>query len=226
MKHGALGSESGSISVSWTLDREFLTVKWVERGGPTVKRPENKGFGSKLLREVSGRQLNANIDFHWKPEGLQVTIELPAELFMRDSSSTKRQTSELEDSGRSSVHPSDQHKILLVEDEELVALELSAELSRLGWAVVGPAGTLAEARALLSKDFDAAVLDVNLRGRLVYPVAEELEKLSVPFVFCTGYEKADPEGRFPGVPVIRKPAQPKAISAALSDLLRVRPRSH
>jgi CheY-like chemotaxis protein len=108
----------------------------------------------------------------------------------------------------------------LVEDEELVALELSSELSRLGWAIVGPAATLAEAQALLSKPFDAAVLDVNLRGRAIYPVAEALEERHVPFVFCTGYEMVDPEGRFPGVPIIRKPVRPEAVSAALSELLK------
>jgi hypothetical protein len=66
------------------------------------------------------------------------------------------------------------------------------------------------------------VLDVNLRGHPIYPVAEQLEKLRVPFVFCTGYEMVDPEGRFPNVPVIRKPAHPAAVSAALSDLLKAR----
>lgn len=224
VKHGAFGSETGSVTVEWALEGELLAVKWIERGGPSVHRPESEGFGSRLLRQVSGRQLNAKIDFHWDPEGLTAEIELPAELFTRASPIHKKDEAPSLESDRAVRRSNDQHKILLVEDEELVALELSTELSRLGWAVVGPAGTLAEARALLSDDVDAAVLDVNVRGRPVYPVAEELEKLRVPFVFCTGYETADPEGRFPGVPVIRKPAQPKAISAALSALLR--PHSH
>jgi DNA-binding response OmpR family regulator len=87
---------------------------------------------------------------------------------------------------------------------------------------VGPAATLAEAQALLSHGVDAAVLDVNLRGRPIYPVAEALKARHVPFLFCTGYEMVDPEGRFANVPVIRKPAHPAAVSAALSDLLRSR----
>jgi CheY-like chemotaxis protein len=95
-------------------------------------------------------------------------------------------------------------------------------LSRLVWAIVGPASTLKEAQSFLSSSFDAAVLDVNLRGRSVYALAEVLKERHVPFVFCTGYEMADPEGRFPEVPVIRKPAHPAAVSAALSDLLKSR----
>jgi DNA-binding response OmpR family regulator len=112
--------------------------------------------------------------------------------------------------------------VLLVEDEEIVALELSAELTRLGWAVIGPASSLAEAQQLLSGSFDAAVLDVNLRGRLVYPLADALARKRVPFLFCTGYELVDPEGRFPEAPVIPKPADPRAVSAALCELLNSR----
>jgi PAS domain S-box-containing protein len=222
VKHGALGHEGGKIKIDWVLGTDWLTVQWVESGGPTVKRPEGEGFGSRLLRQVSGRQLNADIDFDWNPAGLRVEIKLPAELFMRNVASGTA----AEAAGAADPDPADSinehRKILLVEDEELVALELSAELSRLGWAVVGPAATLSEAQALLSDKVDAAVLDVNLRGRPIYPVAEQLEKLHIPFVFCTGYEIVDPQGRFPDVPVIRKPAHPAAVSAALSDLLNAR----
>lgn len=219
VKHGALGAEAGSLTIDWKIDRDFLTVVWLERGGPPVKRPKGEGFGSRLLRQVAGRQLNADIKFNWDREGLGVEIRLPADLFMLGVVAQK-DIPEGGDSERNTQVMKAERRILLVEDEELVALELSTELSRLGWAVVGPAATLAEAEALLSKHVDAAVLDVNLRGRPVYPVAEQLERLHVPFVFCTGYEMADPQGRFPDVPVIRKPAQPAAISAALSDLLK------
>ena len=221
VKHGALGDENGKVRIDWVLDAESLLVHWVESDGPPVKEPAQEGFGSRLLRQVSGRQLNADIDFDWNPAGLRVEIKLPAELFMREVSEKDAEVEGTLQSDR--LNKANEHrKILLVEDEELVALELSAELSRLGWAIVGPAATLAEAQALLSKHFDAAVLDVNLRGHPIYPVAEQLEKLHVPFVFCTGYEMVDPEGRFSHVPVIRKPAHPAAVSAALSDLLKAR----
>jgi len=222
VKHGALGQEGGAVKIDWVLGADWLTVQWVEIGGPRVKRPEGEGFGSRLLRQVSGRQLNADIDFDWDPAGLRVEIKLPAELFMRNAASGAAAGA----AGAADPDPADSvnehRKILLVEDEELVALELSAELSRLGWAVVGPAATLSEAQALLLDKVDAAVLDVNLRGRPIYPVADQLEKLHIPFVFCTGYEIVDPQGRFPDVPVIRKPAHPAAVSAALSDLLKAR----
>jgi CheY-like chemotaxis protein len=148
---------------------------------------------------------------------LCVEIQLPHDLFVGNAVG---RPADAESGEPENVIPKgDERRILVVEDEELVALELSAELSRLGWAIVGPAATLAEAQNLLSHGVDAAVLDVNLRGRPIYPVAEALEARDVPFLFCTGYEMVDPEGRFPHVPIIRKPVHPAAVSAALSDLL-------
>jgi len=220
VKHGALGSEGGHVEVQWKLASSAMVLCWKERGGPKVASPKRQGFGTKLLRQVTGRQLDADLNFDWNPEGLGVEIRLPRELFLRAGSGSLPDdaTPELPQARATG----DERRILVVEDEELVALELSSELSRLGWAIVGPAATLAEAQALLSHGVDAAVLDVNLRGRPIYPVAEALRARHVPFLFCTGYEMVDPEGRFANVPVIRKPAHPAAVSAALSDLLRSR----
>ncbi|WP_114954721.1 response regulator [Sphingosinicella terrae] len=111
--------------------------------------------------------------------------------------------------------------VLLVEDEELVAMALGDELERLGWSVVGPATTLEEAQRLVSSgvQLDAAILDVNLQGRWAHGLAEELTRRGVPFVACTGYEMVDPDGRFAGVPVITKPITADRLSATLTDLM-------
>ena len=110
--------------------------------------------------------------------------------------------------------------VLLVEDEELVALALADELQRLGWSVVGPATTLEEAQRLVSSGItiDAAILDVNLQGRWSHEIAEELGKRGVPFIACTGYEIVDPDGRFAGAPVITKPIGADRLSATLDGL--------
>jgi len=220
VKYGALGREDGQVAVRWRRDGDSMFVSWKELGGPPVSPPKHRGFGTRLLNQVSGRQLNAKLEFEWNPEGLRLRMRLPLELFILGETA-RADEPESEDTSMRVTTNSDR-RILLVEDEELVALELSTELSRLGWGIVGPAATLAEALALLSANFDAAVLDVNLRGRSVYPLAKALEERDVPFLFCTGYEMADPEGRFPRVPVIRKPAHPAAVSAALLQLLKAR----
>jgi len=221
VKYGALGADRGHVTIEWMFEGNSMLICWQEQGGPPVVRPKRKGFGTRLLNQVSGRQLNADLDFDWNPGGLRVEIKLPSEMFLKGDARSQRGVGSAE-AERKAADRGKERRILVVEDEELVALELSTELSRLGWAIVGPAATLNEAQALLSDSFDAAVLDVNLRGRSVYPVAEALEERHVPFLFCTGYEMVDPEGRFPNVPVIRKPAHPGAVSAALADLLKQR----
>ena len=83
-------------------------------------------------------------------------------------------------------------QILVVEDEVLIALELEQMLQRAGYQVVGPAATVALALGLLRQVRpDAAVLDVNLAGERVTPVAEVLRAMAVPFVLASGYAATD-----------------------------------
>lgn len=80
-------------------------------------------------------------------------------------------------------------RILLVEDSLLVAQEIEHLLIELGYAVVGPHGRVREAlEAARSLAIDGAVLDVNLDGELVFPVARELARREIPFIFATGYD--------------------------------------
>jgi DNA-binding response OmpR family regulator len=79
-------------------------------------------------------------------------------------------------------------RILVLEDEFLLALEASEALEQVGATVVGPAHDIDTALALLrSSEIDAALLDINIRGTLSLPVATELEQKGVPVVFATGY---------------------------------------
>jgi DNA-binding response OmpR family regulator len=117
--------------------------------------------------------------------------------------------------------PSRPPTVLLVEDEQLVALALLEELTRLGWSVIGPATTLEEAQSFVSSGvhLDAAILDINLQGRWAHGIAEALNHRGVPFVACTGYEVVDPDGRFADAPLIVKPIAADRLSATLKDLL-------
>ena len=116
--------------------------------------------------------------------------------------------------------PPAQRYVLLVEDEELVAMTMVDELTSRGWSVVGPATSLEEAQALVATGvaLDAAILDINLQGRWVHTLAAQLRERGVPFVVCTGYEMVDPEGRFANAPLIAKPVAPHRLGAALDAL--------
>lgn len=83
-------------------------------------------------------------------------------------------------------------RVLVVEDEMLLALDLEEGLRDAGCEVVGPAGSLRSALRLAeNSDIDAAILDVNLAGERVFPVALVLSERGIPFVFATAYASSD-----------------------------------
>jgi DNA-binding response OmpR family regulator len=114
-------------------------------------------------------------------------------------------------------------RVLIVEDEFLIASYLEDALREVGAEIVGPATTLQEALLLVStKGPDCAVLDINLNGDMVFPVANELAERGVPFVFLTGYTAEFIPARYVKVPRYEKPFKHTVLIQALSRLL-VRP---
>ena len=114
-------------------------------------------------------------------------------------------------------------RVLVVEDEFLVALELETMLRGLGAEVIGPLGGLDRAVACARQEaLDLALLDVNVGGRLVTPVAEALAARAIPFVFCTGYGAASLPGRYVAVPIVMKPCQLHELTHALLSALHGR----
>ena len=112
-------------------------------------------------------------------------------------------------------------RVLVVEDEFLVALDIELMLSQCGCAVVGPIGDLATAlRTAQEGGFDLALLDVNIGGQPVTAVAEALLARGVPMVFCTGYQVENLPDRFGGRPTLRKPFQAVDVVAALRAAAR------
>jgi CheY-like chemotaxis protein len=104
------------------------------------------------------------------------------------------------------------NRVLLVEDESLVAMMMGEALRELGYSVIGPCATAAEAAATIdSTDVNAAILDVNLDGELVYPVAELLAAREIPFAFITGYGEESLSPRYANVPVLQKPIDRRAL---------------
>jgi len=112
-------------------------------------------------------------------------------------------------------------KILIVEDDALIAMELEERLGELGYVVLGPASTLEEAEQIIAAGRpDAALLDANLNGVSSVPLGVKLAGLGVPFAFCTGYDQiknAPPE--VAAAPVFTKPISDADLVAGLSKLL-------
>ncbi len=107
-------------------------------------------------------------------------------------------------------------RILVVEDDMLIALLIEQVLQELGCIVVGPLGKLDAALRLASSEaLDAAVLDVNIRGGLVYPVAEQLRTRGIPFVLASGYGDWALPAAFRTQPRLTKPFTPNEIEAQM-----------
>jgi DNA-binding response OmpR family regulator len=118
-------------------------------------------------------------------------------------------------------------RVLVVEDEFLVGIQLEEDLRAAGCSILGPFGSLEAATAAArSERFDLALLDINLNGDPVYPLADELSARGVPFIFVSGYLSAALPERFKGSPQIAKPHEPaallKAIRAAVPHALDAR----
>ena len=110
-------------------------------------------------------------------------------------------------------------RVLVVEDETLVAMLVEDTLADAGVVVLGPVATVAEALAMLEQDRpDLAVLDLNLAGETSEPVADALMRLEVPFVVASGYGAAGLPQRLAGIPVLAKPYAPEDLTAALAKL--------
>lgn len=113
-------------------------------------------------------------------------------------------------------------RILVVEDDFIVAFDMQMMLEEQGARVLGPAATLMQARAVVANETpQLAVLDVNLSGEFVFPLAEELLARGVPFLFATAY--ADDERLFPAtardIPRLAKPVLPNVLIGRLRKLL-------
>jgi CheY-like chemotaxis protein len=109
-------------------------------------------------------------------------------------------------------------RLLVAEDEVLIALALEDILAGFDCDVLGPVSTVEEALPLAEgEQLDGAILDLNLRGTLIYPVAEVLQHRNVPMIFCTGYSEAGviPE-QFANVPRVSKPYDEAMLGQVMS----------
>ena len=112
-------------------------------------------------------------------------------------------------------------RVLVVEDEWLIALDLADEVTAAGYEVIGPVLSVSAALELLDTvGPDAALLDVNLDGEMSYPIAEILAARSIPFIFVSGYAAGQIRADFRDIPLLGKPVQPRTLQLELDRMLQ------
>jgi two-component sensor histidine kinase/DNA-binding response OmpR family regulator len=214
-KHGALSSETGKIGLTWQLRPDALVVNWMESGGPPIGPPAARSFGLRVIRASIEQQLEGETAFDWDPKGLRCHLSIPRQGTAKSSEATNgARVAELNGS-TNGLKVAGKPRVLLVEDEALVAMMIQECLAEFGYQVIGPICTASEAAAK-AKDgpLEAAVLDINLGDGAVYPIADMLAARGVPFVFVTGYDPDSVDPRFRKIPILQKPIEREMLKKA------------
>ena len=115
-------------------------------------------------------------------------------------------------------------RVLVIEDEYFLADDLVRLLGELGARIVGPFGDLNEATSAVDGDvaIDAAIVDINLRSQMVFPLARMLRARKVPFVFMSGYDSSWIDAEFQDVKLLGKPLDATAMARELASMIKSR----
>ncbi len=223
-KYGALSVGGGRLSISWELQtngRRHLAINWKEGRGPKVIAPATAGFGTTLLQQTV-QALGGEISMRYEATGMTCVIGLPLaddeEPEMKSALPNSRAAG-LRLVARSEPSNLKGTRVLVVEDEPLLSMDVESALENVGCIIVGPAASLDVAKRLVADaEADVALLDANLAGRSVGELAAGLKQRNIPFAFVTGYgREALPEG-FREAPMLCKPVSHEQLIGMVCSL--------
>jgi chemotaxis family two-component system sensor kinase Cph1 len=210
-KYGALSTAQGSVVV--TCQRiagdsmqPSVRVEWLERNGPPVAQPSRKGFGRVLLENsFAGEASGARVSLCFEPAGVRCTILFAAGRLLAETANSAALVTDAvtaRDAARLNGL-----RVLVVEDNPIVSLDLVDTISAAAGHVVGPFQGLTESlEAAARAPFDVALLDIDIDGETVWPVATLVRSRRIPIVFATGFSNvAHWPDEFKGSSTVRKP---------------------
>lgn len=223
-KYGALSRAGGTLTVRWTFNGlSGCDIRWTESGGPPVKPPSRRGFGTVLIDRSIPFDLGGESDVQYLPEGVRAHFRIPAKYVAAGSVPDDRPVA------RASVaksapgaHDLGTLRILVLEDQMLIAMHLEQILYSAGAKTIVTAASLTEAMDRLREAAPhIAILDFNLGTETSESIADMLVQRGIPFLFATGYGDGSiiPE-RFANVAIVRKPYEGSAILAQIMRLTR------
>lgn len=221
-KYGALSQGGGRVEVNWSMREDGgCEVIWREVGGPAVKRSGRSGFGTALIDRAVPYDLGGESEMRFEETGLTARFQLPAKHVLSSGLiNPGAEGGEVAAPEEAPADPLDGVSVLLVEDQMLIAMDVEFMLEDAGISRVVTAPSAADALRRL-KDFtpDLAVLDVNLGSGTSAPVAVELKRRGVPFIFATGYgDRSMIPADCEDVAVLAKPYEREPLIAALREL--------
>lgn len=217
---------TGKVHIEWTVSGDALNLRWAEKGGPTVEAPVRRGFGTTLIERSAGG-VGGKAEMILGAKGISWKIRLPLPKAVPLAGRKSRPIAggngakpKLADVGERVPRPLAGKRLLIVEDEALVAMDMAAQLANAGAKIVGPTGNAAGALKLIADEkLDVAVLDANLAGEAVDDIAVALTRANVPFAFVSGYDRDSLPASFATAELLSKPFDPSRLLAVVTGLL-------
>ena len=216
-KYGGFSTPSGRARVQWGLEADILVLRWREEGSPAQQGKRSQGFGTFLIQKGVSHQLGGQAEMAFGDGWGEVTLRIPKSVLLADQPPQSTVGAEQIEAPPGIQGGLAMERVLVVEDNFLVAAEVEDVLKGLGIKTVLLAANNAEAQNLIAQEApDFALLDVNLGAEDSEPTAKVLEKSDIPFIFLTGY--ADDFGWLSGYEnrgILNKPLRPGSIQIAL-----------
>ncbi len=205
IKHGALSNAEGRVNITLRSDigARAVEIDWIERGGPPAMAEPEQGFGMKMLENAL--QGHGQVVTEFTGSGLHCRITVDQEV---------------EENAGEGISALDGARVLLVEDDPIIALDLEMTLQDCGASVVGPYATLTAAMPDLDPLPDVALLDVTLRDGTTEELARHLNELGVPFVVLSGAAAASLPAAYEGAPLVEKPYRDRDLAHTLCSVLK------
>ncbi len=226
-KYGALSNETGRIAVRWSVAQqpaaeEIFEMSWLERDGPPVARPVRHGFGSKVTIDMVEASTGGKVSLDYAPPGLAWRFSCPAASVL-DGAQIETGAAQAAQADAVADDPTC-HRVLVVEDEPLIAADMALMLADAGFSVLGPARFVGQALSLIeARGCDVAVLDANLGRETSEPVAQTLIEAGTPFVVVSGYSREQLPEVLRNAALLGKPMPPGVLQDAVRQALRRQP---
>ena len=220
VKYGALSNTTGTLDiVLHEGEGGGLVIDWTENGGPPVMAPNRRGFGTTITERSIEYDLNGTSEVQYAVTGVRAHFVIPASAIesFRDLGSGRTVQRSVALPPAAAVDG----RVLVVEDNMIIALDAETMFEEMGATDVVVAPTVAEAMdALATATPRFALLDVNLGNETSEAVADKLTEMGVPFAFASGYgDRTSLSDKFPDIPFLRKPYDLEAVQPVVRGLL-------
>ena len=225
-KYGALNVAEGEIDVRWRRvpPEGRLSLTWQESKGPRVKPPEQRGFGSTVIERALAFETGGQADLTFAPEGLRLEMILPPSALVEDGAEANRRTAGAATPAAANKKAKKTGRVLIVEDDFMIATAFEEALQEDNWQTIGPVGTVGGALALIANARvlpNAAILDIDLGGETSFAIADALHERDVPYAFISGYASSLPiPPEHLEAPRLRKPLSAVALRKVVRELSR------